>query len=136
MNNEEKLHSLGLSERDNSRCFEVSLNDMKVMGYLTLLNMANQYCRTSPRKLNQEIGLISADLIEPEFARTDRRNLIARKQLLENELKNIEKLKKLDEHEEHFIKHGKSYTSRMGISSEALLNHGVPYCTLEAAEII
>lgn len=136
MNKVEKPFGTDLFERDDSSCLKLEDGDIKVLGYLTLLSLANKYCRTNPRKLSQEIGLISADLIESEFARMDKRNLIARKQFLESELQNLERLKQLDYYEEHFIEHGLSYASKIGADSETFLSLGVPYCTLEAAKIL
>lgn len=136
MKDSEKLHSYSHFTREATKNTILDYNEMKVLGYLALLSLANKYCRTDPRKLNLEIGLIAADLIEPEFAKKDKHNLIARKAFLLNELENIKKLEKLDDYEDHFIKYGKSFALKTSMGPKCFLDIGVPFSTLEAAGII
>lgn len=135
MNTASKLHPPKI-EQERSRLFVLKDHQKGVLGYLALIGLANSYAHTNARNINREIGQISADLIEPEFARMDRRNLLARKEMLEHDLTNIEKLKDIDHYEKHFIKNGKETMDMLGYDVDSLLQVGVPVDTLIEANII
>lgn len=130
MINEQEQNSTGhnlMSFNDTHRDF---------LGYLALVKLADRYAHTNQREISKEIGRVSMDLIEPEFATLDKRNLIERKRFLEHEYENIEKLKKLDFYEQKFIESGKNAVNALGFTSDSLLDIGVPINTLKAARII
>lgn len=107
-----------------------------VLGYLALIKLAEKYSATNERSICKEIGKVAMDIIEPEFAIMDRRNLIERKKFLENELETIRKIKRIDDYEDGFIKYAKLFTESSGISADDLINIGVPHSTLKLARII
>lgn len=125
-------------EQNNKSCNLMSFNDTHrdFLGYLALVKLAGRYAHTNQREISKEIGRVSMDLIEPEFAMLDKRNLIERKKFLEYEYENLEKLKKLDFYEQKFIENGKSAVETMGFTSDSLIEIGVPINTLKAARII
>lgn len=122
--------------QNNQDLHSIDGDDFGVLGYIALIGLANKFANTTERDLCKEIGRVSVDLIEPEFATLDRRNLVERKKFLELELESMRKLKEFSVYEKQFINNGSKALENLGISYDDLIGIGIPLNTLKAARIV